>query len=229
MMKTYRLLIFDWDGTLMDSEAHIVACMQASMKQIGVEVRDSAHIRGIIGLGLEEALQTLYPQQALSDIQALVNAYRYYFFSDKLPASTLFPKAFDVIKQLSESYDLAIATGKSRRGLDHVLSKTGLDVYFHITRCADETFSKPHPSMLEEILVDFDTTADQALMIGDSTYDLQMAQNINMDALAATYGVQHDRSKLFAHNPVGHIDSIAELPTWLAQSAQIIPNDTLKH
>jgi len=219
-MKTYSLLIFDWDGTLMDSEAHIVACMQASMRKTELDVRSAEQIRSIIGLGLKEALQTLYPEHGEADIQALLEAYRYYFFSDEIPASELFPQAFEIVKQLSSSYDLAIATGKARRGLDRVLPQTGLDKYFHITRCADETFSKPHPQMLEEILVDFDTVADQALMIGDSTFDLQMAQNIKMDALAATYGVQHDRSKLLAHEPVGCIDDINELPAWLDKRAK---------
>lgn len=204
----------------MDSEAHIVACMQASMRKAQMEVRSAEQVRSIIGLGLQEAINTLYPEHGEADKQALLDGYRYYFFSDEIPASDLFPDAFEIVKRLSSSYDLAIATGKSRRGLDKVLSQTGLTDYFHITRCADETFSKPHPRMLEEILVDFDTTADQALMIGDSTFDLQMAQNINMDALAATYGVQHDLSKLLAHEPVGCIDHINQLPAWLDQHAK---------
>lgn len=215
-MKPYALLIFDWDGTLMDSEAHIVACMQAAMQRCNIEVLSADAIRNIIGLGLSEALQTLFPQYNSHTHQALLDAYRHYFFSDEIPASQLFPQAFEVIQTLAEQgYLLAIATGKSRRGLDLVLPSSGLAPFFPITRCADETFSKPHPCMLEEILTDYDTNANQALMIGDSTYDLAMAKNVGMDALAVSYGVQHDRQKLLAHQPIGIIDCIDELPQWL--------------
>jgi phosphoglycolate phosphatase len=215
MNRQYSLLIFDWDGTLMDSEAHIVACMQAAMRRENVEVLDSYQIRQIIGLGLEEALQTLYPNQSSASISALVDAYRYYFFSDEIPDSELFAGAYETVASLAEQgFDLAIATGKSRRGLDLVLPQSGLDAFFHITRCADETFSKPHPLMLEEILTDYNTDASQALMIGDSIYDLQMANNIKMDALAVSYGV-HEREQLQVHNPVGMIDQITDLTKWL--------------
>ncbi|MGV6810379.1 MAG: HAD family hydrolase [bacterium] len=215
-MKPYTLLIFDWDGTLMDSEAHIVACMQAAMRLSHVEVLNAEAIRNIIGLGLVEAMCTLFPHHDQHTHQTLLDTYRHYFFSDEIPASTLFPQAEAVVKQLAEhDYHLAIATGKSRRGLDLVLTQSGLAPFFPITRCADETFSKPHPCMLEEILTDYDTDASQALMIGDSTYDLAMANNAGMDALAVTYGVQRDRQKLLAHQPIGIIDRIDELPQWL--------------
>jgi phosphoglycolate phosphatase len=215
MNKQYSLLVFDWDGTLMDSEAHIVACMQAAMRRVGVEVLNSYQIRQIIGLGLEEALQTLYPKRTSAEISALVEAYRYYFFSDDIPASELFDGAYDTVLELAQQgFDLAIATGKSRRGLDLVLSQSGLNQCFPITRCADETFSKPHPLMLEEILTDYNVNASQALMIGDSVYDLQMANNIKMDALAVSYGV-HEKKQLREHNPVGMIDHITELTDWL--------------
>lgn len=215
MNKQYSLLIFDWDGTLMDSEAHIVACMQAAMRQEDVEVLGGHQIRQIIGLGLEEALQTLYPQHSATQTSALVDAYRHYFFSDEIPASELFAGAYATVAGLAQQgFDLAIATGKSRRGLDLVLPQSGLDQFFHITRCADETFSKPHPLMLEEILTDYNTDVSRALMIGDSIYDLQMANNIKMDALAVSYGV-HERAQLQEHKPVGMIDQITELTTWL--------------
>lgn len=215
MNKQYSLLIFDWDGTLMDSEAHIVACMQAAMRRVDVEVLNSYQIRQIIGLGLEEALQTLYPDSPSKEVSALVDAYRYYFFSDEISASELFAGAYETVAGLAQQgFDLAIATGKSRRGLDLVLPQSGLDQFFHITRCADETFSKPHPLMLEEILTDYNTDASQALMIGDSVYDLQMANNIKMDALAVSYGV-HEKKQLHEHGPVGMIDQITELTGWL--------------
>lgn len=215
-MKPYSLLIFDWDGTLMDSAAHIIACMQKAIAQTGAEPRSDAEIRHIIGLGLEEAIQHLYPQQPVSLIREIANEYRQEFLVRSKHGSTLFAGACETLYSLLyQGYELAVATGKSRRGLDKVLEETGLTGVFAVTRCADETRSKPHPQMLEEILTATDVAVHDALMIGDSAYDLLMARSIGMDALAVSYGV-HELPHLLQHQPRGYVDGVTHIPDWLA-------------
>lgn len=217
-MKPYSLLIFDWDGTLMDSAAHITACMRNAIAAVGAAFRSDAQIRHIIGLGLEEAIQHLYPNQPHSLIRAIADEYRQEFLvRSGENASALFTGARETLQTLAQQgYQLAIATGKSRRGLDKVLAETGLTDLFPITRCADETRSKPHPLMLEEILTDYDSSPHDALMIGDSEYDLQMARAIGMDALAVTYGV-HDLERLLQQQPRGFVHDVTHIPEWLAE------------
>lgn len=214
--RPYSLLIFDWDGTLMDSAAHIVTCMQSAIKRLNAAPCEDEAIRNIIGLGLNEAVLTLYPEADQAFIQAIADEYRQEFLVRNQQKTELFKGTRLVLEQLqAEGYDLAVATGKSRRGLDKVLTETQLGQVFPITRCADETFSKPHPLMLEEILTDLNTDVSQALMIGDTEYDIQMANNIKMDALAVTYGV-HSLERLQTFKPRGYIDRISDLPNWLA-------------
>ena len=215
MTRQYTLLVFDWDGTLMDSQAQIVNCMQSAISELNLEARTDQQISHIIGLGLEEALLQLYPSLDTKMINLAAQTYRdFYLFKDKTP-SPLFDEAKSVISDLRDNgYDLAIATGKSRRGLEKGLVETGMQEYFPVTRCADETRSKPHPQMLEEILVDYDTPAAKALMIGDSEYDLQLAKNARVDGLAVSYGV-HGLIRLLKQEPVGFIDKINQLPEWL--------------
>lgn len=219
-MKPYSILIFDWDGTLMDSEAHITQCIRNAIAIVGVEPRTDAEIRHIIGLGLEEAIRHLYPQEVHSVIRDIADEYRQEFLIRSKQGSELFTGARETLYALAEQgYYLAIATGKSRRGLDKVLDETGLATLFSITRCADETRSKPHPLMLEEILTDYDAAKHDALMIGDSEYDLLMARNIGMDSLAVSYGV-HELERLLQHQPRGHVDDVSHIPAWLAQQGQ---------
>lgn len=215
-MNKYTLLVFDWDGTLIDSKAQIVNCMQATIESLKLDKRSDKDISDIIGLGLDEAICSLYPQLGMKTIKQVSQAYReYYLTKDKTP-SPLFDGAKDVLESLKKSgYDLAIATGKSRRGLDKGLIDTVLESYFPVTRCADETRSKPHPQMLEEILVDYDTKPEKTLMIGDSEFDLQLANNTKVDGLAVSYGV-HGLMRLLKQDPVGFIDDIKQLPKWLA-------------
>lgn len=215
-MKPYTLLIFDWDGTLMDSVAHITTCMHNAIAIVAAEPRTDAEIRNIIGLGLDEAIQHLYPQASPAMIRQLVDEYRQEFLVRTRQGSELFAGVHETLRTLAaQGYGLAVATGKSRRGLDQVLAETGLDALFPITRCADETRSKPHPQMLEEILTDYDVSRHDALMIGDSEYDLLMAQAIGMDSLAVTYGV-HELARLLRYQPHGYIHDITHLPAWLA-------------
>jgi len=214
-MSKYSLLVFDWDGTLIDSKSQIINCMQATILSLELEARSDKQISDIIGLGLDEAIRSLYPEVTPKLITQTAQAYReHYLTKDKTP-SPLFDGATEALNSLRDSgYDLAVATGKSRRGLDKGLIDTGLEAYFPITRCADETRSKPHPQMLEEILVDCNTEPSNTLLIGDSEYDLQLANNTKVDGLAVSYGV-HGLMRLLKEDPVGFIDDIKQLPQWL--------------
>lgn len=213
--KPYELLIFDWDGTLIDSAAHIVSCIHLVHSKVGLEVRSDAEIRNIIGLGLEEAFQALHPQAVHSQIHAAAHEYKQQFFLHNRKVSELFAGARETLEVLDrQGYLLAIATGKSRQGLNQVLAETALKPLFPITRCADETSSKPHPLMLEEILAEYDLPASAALMIGDTEYDVQMAHTIQMHAVGVSYGV-HGRERLLTLSPRVCLDDIRELPIWL--------------
>lgn len=211
-----RLLIFDWDGTLMDSEFHIVTCMQAAIRELGLPDRSDHEIRNIIGLGLIEAVQTLYPKQASEAFaHKMAAAYRSYYFDEDAPQQ-LFPGAIEMIDDLmAQDYILAIATGKSRKGLDLALEETGLNNIFEISRCADETTSKPHPQMLNEIISALQVDKNKTIMIGDTEYDMEMAYNAGTRAIAVSYGV-HETERLLKYNPIGCIDDISELPELLA-------------
>ena len=211
----YSLLIFDWDGTLMDSSARIVRCMQLAAEVVGLPPADDSVVRNMIGLSLEITVKRLYPELDAVRLQQMVDEFRRWSLSNDLKVSPLFNGVEAILLQLSEQgYQLAVATGKSRRGLDKDMRDAGVESLFPITRTADETFSKPHPLMLEEILTDYDLSVKDALMIGDTEYDLQMAANAGMDALAVSYGV-HSIERLLKHKPQGLLDRFAQLPDWL--------------
>lgn len=215
MTQRLNLLVFDWDGTLMDSEARIVACIQAAIEDLGLEERDVSSISNIIGLGLHEAISTLYPGSDNSLHDAMTERYRYHFLTANPTQSELFSGAEETLRRLSEAgYMLAVATGKGRQGLDNVLEETGLGQYFLSTRCADETFSKPHPQMLEELMDELGAEPGETLMIGDTEYDMQMAVNARTHSLAVSYGV-HEKERLLQHQPLHCIDDIGELIGWL--------------
>jgi len=215
MTQRFDLLVFDWDGTLMDSEARIVACLRAAIEDLELESRDDDSLKNIIGLGLAEAINTLYPGSDEKLHKEMVDSYRYHFLTANPTSSELFEGAEQTLKNLAEAgFLLAVATGKGRAGLDKVLEETGLGGYFHATRCSDETFSKPHPLMLEQLMDELGAEASATLMIGDTEYDMQMANNAGTAALAVSYGV-HERERLMQHKPLHCIDAIHELEQWL--------------
>jgi phosphoglycolate phosphatase len=215
MSRSFKLLVFDWDGTLMDSEARIVACATAAAVDIGLEVPTKDAVRNIIGLGLKEAMLVLFPGSDEAEVARFVERYRHHFLHVDETPSELFPGAFEVLNSLAEhDYFLAVATGKGRPGLDKVLRETGLEPLFHVTRCADEAFSKPHPEMLQQIMDALGVEGSETLMIGDTEYDLQMASNAGANSLAVSYGT-HEVERLMRHGPLGCLDSITELTGWL--------------
>ena len=217
MPNMFELIVFDWDGTLMDSEAHIVASMLNAVDDLGLPPASGDSVRNTIGLGLREAITKLLPEASDAIHQSLVDRYRYHFLADD-PCQP-FEGAETVLSALQdEGYLLAVATGKGRPGLNRVLESTGFGRYFVETRCADETCSKPHPQMLHEIMEVLDVSPTRTLMIGDTEYDLQMANAAGVAPLAVDYGV-HERERLLGCNPLGCLMSIQELPEWLVQYA----------
>lgn len=200
----------------MDSEAHIVSCIKAAIADIGLSSLETEAIRNIIGLGLREAINRLFPGSNDQLHQRLAERYRYHFLKDGQTPSTLFPGAKETLEALyTQGYLLAVATGKGRHGLNQVLAETGCGDLFHATRCADETLSKPHPQMLLDIMERLDVPACATLVIGDTEYDMHMANNAGAGAVAVSYGV-HTRERLLQCGPLACLDSISELPAWLS-------------
>ncbi|HSO99884.1 MAG TPA: HAD-IA family hydrolase [Thioalkalivibrio sp.] len=220
LSRPYQLLVFDWDGTLMDSAARIVSCLRGAVADTGAEHRDDHALRDIIGLGLEEAIEALYPGSDAVFMADFRAAYRVHFLERDTTPSSLFPGMDQLLASLEDAgYWMAVATGKSRPGLDRVLEETGLGRHFMATRCADETFSKPHPAMLNEIMDKLGIGAADTLMIGDSEYDMLMASNAGTDRLGVTYGV-HGGERLARHEPVALMDDLRQLPQWLSESGK---------
>ena len=215
MKLKHELIIFDWDGTLMDSVAKIVSCFSAALADAGEPNPGENAIRHIIGLGLDEAVSALLPRAAAVTRAQVVERYRRHFLHLDRTGMELFPGVRAGLENLAaQGYRLAVATGKARRGLDRVLRDSATAHLFCATRCADEAFSKPHPRMLEDILEQTGMEPDRALMVGDTTYDMQMARHAGMDGLAVTYGV-HDRELLAQHEPLACLDSFEEVYAWL--------------
>lgn len=215
MKPSYDLLVFDWDGTLMDSEAKIVRCMQAAAHDAGLADPGVPAIRHIIGLGLKEALHELFPQAGDTQTARLIESYRVHFLERDDTAMPLFPGVREGLAQLAaQGYLLAVATGKARNGLNRVLEETGLHELFVSSRCADEALSKPHPLMLEQILEETGTVPARALMVGDTVYDMQMARHAKVAGLAVSYGV-HARAALLAEGARDCLDSFPDVCVWL--------------
>jgi phosphoglycolate phosphatase len=214
MERNYRLVVFDWDGTLMDSAAAIVASMQAAASDLGLQPPDDATARQVIGLGLHDALSRALPGVPDSEYRRVAERYRHHYLSQDHQLS-LFAGAYELVKELNAAgYLLGVATGKSRVGLDRALQSTGLKHLFHATRCADECNSKPAPDMLLELMEELDASPARTLMVGDTTHDLQMARHAGVQALGVGFGA-HDRETLASEQPLGLFDEFSELAEWL--------------
>jgi phosphoglycolate phosphatase len=212
------LIVFDWDGTVMDSTEVIASSIQAACRDLNLPVPNDEAARYVIGMGLSDALRHAVPEADESKYGPLADRYKHHFLSQDglIP---LFAEARETIAELhGQGYCLAVATGKSRNGLDRALSASGMGGYFHATRTADQTFSKPHPAMLLELMDEFGLAADRVLMIGDTTHDLQMAINAGVDAVGVTHGA-HPPEQLQALNPLALLDDFAGLRAWLRANA----------
>jgi phosphoglycolate phosphatase len=218
MTKQFDLIVWDWDGTLADSTGMITNALLKAAEQVGLPALTPLAASNIIGLGLRESIQTLYGDIPAEQAQALASQYttNYYAGESEIP---LFAGAAETIKALNKrGFKLAVATGKGRRGLNLALEHSGLGKYFHSTRTVDECFSKPHPQMLDELMEYLVVMPERTLMIGDTSYDLQMAQNADVRSVGVTYGAQ--AAEQWQHlNPIQQFSDFSELSTWLLEHA----------
>lgn len=205
------LLVFDWDGTLIDSTGKIVRCLQEAARRTDLPVLPAPTLKNIIGLGLPEAIAQLYPDVSPAAQQLFKKAYSEAFVIADARPCALYEGVEQGLQQFrSSGHKLAVATGKSRRGLDRVLGNLQWQQHFDATRCADETASKPHPRMLLELIAELEIPASEVFMVGDTEYDLLMAAKAGVRSVAVSYGA-HDASRLQKHKPVAIIDSFSEL------------------
>jgi phosphoglycolate phosphatase len=213
MAKRYDLIVFDWDGTVMDSTAVIANSIQAACRDLDLSVPSDEAARHVIGMGLGEALRHAVPDAPEPMYEPLVARYKHHFLAHDA-SIPLFDGARETIAELRDAgYWLAVATGKSRLGLDRALQSSDMTEYFHATRTADQTFSKPHPAMLQEIMAELGLLPGRVLMVGDTTHDLQMAINAGVDALGVTHGA-HPVEQLRALQPLALLDDFAGLREW---------------
>lgn len=213
-MANFQLIVFDWDGTLLDSTGTIAASIQAAARDLDIPVPSDERARHIIGLGLLDALRYAMPGLPESRYADVAGRYKHHYLARDQDL-LLFAGAAELVKDLADAgFALAVATGKSRQGLNRALETSGLGRYFQTTRCADECHSKPHPQMLEELMAAFGVSSEATLMIGDTTHDLQMAKNAGAQGVGVTYGA-HPRSALEAEAPLFCADDVAELSAWL--------------
>ncbi|VCU72119.1 Pyrophosphatase PpaX [Pigmentiphaga humi] len=213
-VEGYSLVVFDWDGTLMNSTPTIIAAIQSACRDLGLPVPPDEAAAWVIGLSLQEALLAAVPTLEQRQVPAFVARYRFHYLT-KDPELRLFEGAEQMLSELAgRGVRLAVATGKSRVGLERALEATGLRRYFDATRCADETFSKPNPAMLYEIMRELDADPAGAIMVGDTSHDLQMACNAGIHGVGVTYGA-HALGELAGCGPQALVGSIAELGGWL--------------
>ncbi len=207
----YQSVIFDWDGTLVDSVEHIADSLHRAAIDTGLPPRERQAYRNIIGLGIIEALESLYPGIDPEQARQLRERDSLHFSTRQTTPSELFPGVSELLTELRlQGRGRAVATGKSRHGLARALASSGTEVHFDITRCADESRSKPDPAMLADILRFYGIEPDRAVMIGDTAFDMEMAARIGMPAIGVTWGA-HDKALLAEHNPITIAHSIDEL------------------
>ncbi len=217
-MSGYDLVIFDWDGTLMDSTGLIAACIQQSCRDMGLAVPAESEARWVIGLGFVESVEHVAPGLDRERQEELARSYRRHFIAREHEAP-LYDGIPELLAELrARNRRLAVATGKARRGLDRALESTGLAPFFEATRCADEGFPKPHPDMVLRLLEETGVDPARALLVGDTTHDLELAANAGVDAVAVSYGA-HGETELRAHRARHYAASVEGLREWFASHA----------
>lgn len=218
MPKQFDLIVWDWDGTLANSTSMITDALIKAAQQVDLPALTVKQANSIIGLGLKESIYALYGDIPAQQAQALAKKYsqNYYAGESEIP---LFSGAAETIIELNKrGFKLAVATGKGRRGLNLALEHCDLGKYFHGTRTVDECFSKPHPQMLDELMDNLVALPARTLMIGDTSYDLQMAQNAGVSAIGVTYGAQ--AAEEWQHlNPIRQFNDFTHLSKWLLEHA----------
>ena len=212
--RRFDLIAFDWDGTLYDSTAVIARCIQLAVADVGGTVPTDEAARYVIGMGLMQALAHAAPDVPTDRYPQLGERYRHHYLAHQNDLS-LFDGVLPLLQGLRQRHHwLAVATGKSRRGLDEVLHTVELKGMFDGSRTADETAGKPHPRMLHELMREFGVEPERTLMIGDTTHDLQMALNAGCASVAVSYGA-HEPGGLAELQPLAVVHSVAELQQWL--------------
>lgn len=213
-MKRYEAVVFDWDGTVMDSTHSIVSAIQGACADVELPVPSASEASWVIGLSLESALYRCVPTLTADKLPLFLDRYRHHFLR-RDPEIKLFDGILDLLEMLAgRQVLLGVATGKSRVGLDRVLRNMQMQGRFHVTRCADESFGKPNPAMLLEIMSELDLRPEQVLMVGDTSHDIQMASSAGMDSMAVTYGA-HDRQTLIDARPTVMVSNVGEMQAWL--------------
>lgn len=213
-----KLLVFDWDGTLSDSADRIVRAVHVGAEAAGLPRCTDREIRDIIGLGLIESYQVLFPEGADDQFEPFQHAYGDAYVNDDCVA-TLFDGVRETLAELARNYTLAVATGKSRKGLDRELIETRLTEVFIATRCADETAAKPDPKMLYEIFDETGFRPEETIMIGDTDHDIGTARNAGVSCVAVTCGAQEE-SRLRAADPAAILPTVNQFPEWLRELPQ---------
>lgn len=214
MSKSYSAIVFDWDGTVMDSTHSIATAIQLAAADVGLAVPSLAQASWVIGLSLESALYRAVPDLDAERMPLFLQRYRFHYFQ-RDPHLKLFDGVFALLGELRERGALlAVATGKSREGLNRVLQQTSLATFFDSTRCADETRSKPDPEMLHQILFELSLKPEDVLMVGDTAHDIEMARRAQMDSMAVTYGA-HDIATLEQAQPTVLVRSVSDMRNWM--------------
>ncbi len=211
MKQRFDLIIFDWDGTLINSIDWIAHCLQQATIDCHCPMPETQAAKNVIGLSIHKAMHTLFPEVDEQTLSQLIDSYGQHYFSKPMNHLDLFPGVYDMLMQFKDQgYQLAVATGKTRAGLTEALQATGTEHLFCVTRCADETASKPDPRMLDEIISHTQTAKERVLMIGDSIYDLQMAINASISSIAVTCGA-NSAASLRAYQPLLCLEQPTEL------------------
>lgn len=210
-MDKYKLVVFDWDGTLMGSIDRIVSSIQEAAEACQQAIPSAKQVKGVIGLSLPKVFESLFPDTTDEESTKLRTHYKYQYLEKNLTPAPLFEDALPLLKALNDNNKLvAVATGKAKDGLERVISETNTGHYFHALRCADETISKPDPQMLISLLSELNIQPEEAVMIGDSSFDLKMATAAGVDGIGITLGV-NDRDELSCYQPIAIVDSLFEL------------------
>ncbi|WP_210330297.1 HAD-IA family hydrolase [Aliikangiella sp. G2MR2-5] len=217
LKERYSLVIFDWDGTLMDSTGRIVSAMQTTARNLSLPVPSVEKVKSIIGLGMDEVLDVIIPEADLDTRNKMLVEYRYQYIEGDNTPTPLFPGSRDLISWLKEQgVIVTVATGKARAGLNRVLGEENLLDFFHHTICADEAQSKPNSEMVERLINVSNSTKSETIVIGDSVHDLAMANNARVDSIGVTSGA-NSRQTLESHRPIAILDSVCHLKDWFKQ------------
>ncbi|MCW8877390.1 MAG: HAD-IA family hydrolase [Kangiellaceae bacterium] len=215
--EKYSLIIFDWDGTLMDSTGRIISAMQTTARNVELPIPTDEQVKSIIGLGMKEVLDKLFPMAGEEARAMLLEEYRFQYVEGDSTPTPLFEGSLSLLNWLKEKRVLtSVATGKARNGLQRVMNEVGLIDFFDHSVCADEAESKPSPSMIDILLENSGKTKRETLVIGDSIHDLQMAVNAGVDALGVTSGA-NSSAELEQHQPIAILESVCHFKAWASE------------